>query len=170
MPEPLRLFVVCGTSEFPFDRLVRWARECSTEAGPDARFVVQHGAATPALLSDDVTAFAYCTREEYSAHLDEADAIVGHAGLGLVLDVLHTGLPAAFVPRLRRFGEHVDDHQLEIARALDIEKVSVVADDDVSMSWPAVRTLALGGRRPPARLGNAALSAAIAEELGLAPR
>jgi len=48
----------------------------------------------------------------------EADVVVSHAGVGSALAAMQVGRRALFVPRRRAHGEHVDDHQVEVAREL----------------------------------------------------
>ena len=48
----------------------------------------------------------------------EADVVVSHAGVGSALAAMQAGRRALFVPRRRAHGEHVDDHQVEVAREL----------------------------------------------------
>ena len=55
--------------------------------------------------------------------------VVTHAGVGSILTCLLNGKRPVVVPRLAGLGEHVDDHQLELARRLrDIDVVTLVED------------------------------------------
>jgi UDP-N-acetylglucosamine transferase subunit ALG13 len=56
---------------------------------------------------------------EMQQAMREADVVVTHAGVGSALTALRAGQRAIYVPRRRRYGEHVDDHQVEMARELD---------------------------------------------------
>ena len=58
-------------------------------------------------------------REEVEAIQREARVVVAHAGIGSVIDALKAGRSLVVVPRLRRFGEHNNDHQLDLARAVE---------------------------------------------------
>jgi UDP-N-acetylglucosamine transferase subunit ALG13 len=49
----------------------------------------------------------------------EARVVITHAGVGSILLALTNGKRPLVVPRLRAFGETVDDHQLESARRFD---------------------------------------------------
>jgi UDP-N-acetylglucosamine transferase subunit ALG13 len=49
----------------------------------------------------------------------EADVVVSHAGVGSALAAMQTGHRALYVPRRCAYGEHVDDHQVAMARELD---------------------------------------------------
>jgi len=48
----------------------------------------------------------------------EADVVISHAGVGSALAAMQAGRRALFVPRRRSHGEHIDDHQAEVAREL----------------------------------------------------
>ncbi len=56
-----------------------------------------------------------------------SDVVVCHAGIGSALDILDAGRCPVLVPRLRAHGEHIDDHQVEIAEALADRGLAVVA-------------------------------------------
>ncbi len=68
------------------------------------------------------------TSSEKMAQLTQAAAvIVTHAAAGAVILALQQGKPLIVVPRLQQFGEHLDDHQLQLAKALENQgKVTVV--------------------------------------------
>ena len=52
-----------------------------------------------------------------------------HAGVGSILTAIEHGKPVIAVPRRKKYGEHIDDHQLEITRELEKEgKITVVCD------------------------------------------
>jgi UDP-N-acetylglucosamine transferase subunit ALG13 len=51
-------------------------------------------------------------------YISEADAVVTHAGVGSILRARRYGHVPVLVLRLRHYGEHVDDHQAELTRAL----------------------------------------------------
>jgi UDP-N-acetylglucosamine transferase subunit ALG13 len=55
---------------------------------------------------------------ELQQAMREADVVVTHAGVGSALAALATGHCPVFVPRRRQFGEHIDDHQVQIATSL----------------------------------------------------
>jgi UDP-N-acetylglucosamine--N-acetylmuramyl-(pentapeptide) pyrophosphoryl-undecaprenol N-acetylglucosamine transferase len=57
-----------------------------------------------------------------------ADVVVTHAGVGTLLQLLEWGIFPLVVPRLRRRGEHVDDHQCQIGELLAAEGVAHVVD------------------------------------------
>jgi UDP-N-acetylglucosamine--N-acetylmuramyl-(pentapeptide) pyrophosphoryl-undecaprenol N-acetylglucosamine transferase len=63
----------------------------------------------------------------------EADVIVSHAGVGTALAAFEVGKCPLLVPRRLSLGEHVDDHQTQIASELGKRGLSVSIDaDDLS--------------------------------------
>jgi UDP-N-acetylglucosamine transferase subunit ALG13 len=56
---------------------------------------------------------------ELAAAIMEADVVISHAGAGSALTALELGQNPILVPRESAFGEHIDDHQQQIARELD---------------------------------------------------
>ena len=55
--------------------------------------------------------------------------VVTHAGVGSILVAGANGKRPVVVPRLRRFGEAVDDHQLALAQKLEEIGLVVLVDD-----------------------------------------
>ena len=62
--------------------------------------------------------FDFVNEGEMQEWLAQARVVVSHSGAGSILSALQAGKPLVAVPRLRRFAEVYDDHQLELAEAL----------------------------------------------------
>lgn len=107
------IFVTVGTNEAPFDRLLR------AVAGlpPAEELLVQHGSSSIRPLH--ATCVDFLPFDAVVESVRRARAVVTHAGVGSVLVALGTGKRPIVVPRLRRFGEAVDDHQLDFARRFE---------------------------------------------------
>jgi UDP-N-acetylglucosamine--N-acetylmuramyl-(pentapeptide) pyrophosphoryl-undecaprenol N-acetylglucosamine transferase len=104
------IFATVGTHGQPFTRFL------DALAGLDDDVVVQYGHnAAPAGVREAV---AFMPFDELNARMREADVVVTHAGVGSVLCAREAGHVPVVVPRLHSFGEHVDDHQLELVAAL----------------------------------------------------
>jgi UDP-N-acetylglucosamine transferase subunit ALG13 len=55
---------------------------------------------------------------EFERCATQADAVITHAGVGTVLGLLELGIAPIVVPRRRSRGEHVDDHQEQLAQLM----------------------------------------------------
>lgn len=59
----------------------------------------------------------------------EARVVVSHAGAGSIVTALKEKSPVIVIPRLKKYNEHMNDHQLEIAKAMSENKnVTVIYD------------------------------------------
>ena len=118
------IFVTVGTHQQPFERLVGALASLDRSS-----LVVQYGYAEAPEGVAHATAFM--TFPEMLRRFDEADAVITHAGVGSILCATNAGHVPIVVPRLKRHGEHVDDHQVQFVRALEAAgKVLVVEDVD----------------------------------------
>ena len=61
----------------------------------------------------------FMDKEVFDYNIENCDLLVTHAGEGSIMTGLIKGRRVIAVPRFARFGEHVNDHQLQIARALE---------------------------------------------------
>lgn len=73
--------------------------------------------------------FSHTTYQESLSYFRNASLVVGHGGSGTILNALKFHVPIVVVPRSQRFGEHFDDHQIELAeRLVGNELIKVVYD------------------------------------------
>lgn len=109
-----KLFVTLGTIEpYRFDALV----DAIMQSGmADSRTVWQLGATVRSDLPGVVA--QHISQQEMNRFASEADLVITHAGVGTVLNLLEQGIHPLVVPRRAKRGEHVDDHQCQIARLL----------------------------------------------------
>jgi UDP-N-acetylglucosamine--N-acetylmuramyl-(pentapeptide) pyrophosphoryl-undecaprenol N-acetylglucosamine transferase len=66
---------------------------------------------------------------DLSQAMREADVVVAHAGVGAAIAALEAGKCPVLVARRHARGEHVDDHQIQIATELRNRCLSVSVDD-----------------------------------------
>jgi UDP-N-acetylglucosamine transferase subunit ALG13 len=118
------IFVTVGTHHEPFDRLLDALGQLDGE-----QLVVQHGPAQPP--PGVARAEAYMPFEQMLECFRQADAVITHAGVGSILCARREGHTPLVVPRRHDLGEHVDEHQAELTRALEA-RGSVVAIWDVA--------------------------------------
>lgn len=105
--------VTVGTDYHPFDRLVGWAdRWCASQDGA-VRALAQVGTSAP---PDSLEWRRYLSGDELTAAMDAASAVVCHGGPSTIMGARAAGHLPVVVPRLRRNGEHVDDHQVRFTR------------------------------------------------------
>lgn len=110
----MNLFVSVGTQKFPFDRLMK-AVDGLTEHGFSAEDIfVQKGNST--YTPKHFPSAPFISKEEFAKRIRECDLLITHGGVSAIVSALQCGKKVIVVPRLAAYGEHVDDHQLQIAR------------------------------------------------------
>lgn len=63
--------------------------------------------------------------DEFRKLIGKADLVITHGGEGNIGTALQYGKKLVVVPRLKKFGEHTNDHQLELTRAVEAEGLCV---------------------------------------------
>ena len=56
----------------------------------------------------------FLDRDEFENVMDKADIVITHGGTGAIIGAVKKGKKVIAVPRLKKYGEHVDDHQLQL--------------------------------------------------------
>jgi UDP-N-acetylglucosamine transferase subunit ALG13 len=120
----LSTFISVGNARQPFHRLLD-AVAGLQEILPRP-IVVQHGH-TP-FAAEKMEAMDFVGMEQFMERLSGAKILILHAGVGAVLQAVETGHMPVVMPRRRVFGEHVDDHQVDYARAMEQAGLVVVAN------------------------------------------
>ena len=105
------ILVTLGTQDKPFTRLLE-AMEHSSCAD---RIIVQAGFTKFSSQKMDVR--EYIGKEEFSRLIEEADIVISHGGVGTIMECLRRKKRLIVAPRLAKYGEHQNDHQLEITHA-----------------------------------------------------
>lgn len=128
------IVITVGTNEAPFDRLLR----AFDTPRPEEEVFVQHGPSN--IRPEGASCVEFIPYEELADAMRRARVVVMHAGVGSIMTALANGKRPVVMPRLRRFGEAVDDHQVALGRRLhDAGLVTFVEEaDDVLGAVEAV--------------------------------
>ncbi len=121
------ILVTVGTHHEGFNRLIEPADLLAESL--EERMVIQRGSSS--YTPRHAEAFQWTTGMEMARLTQEARIIIMHAAAGSALLGLQLGKPLVVVPRLKRYGEHMDDHQQQLARGLS-ERGQVISVDDPS--------------------------------------
>lgn len=122
------IFVTTGTVGFPFKRLINEVvRIASTMASTD--FIVQdnyHSVSTPL----NMTVCSYYSFSETIKLYRTADVVITAGGeASTLLASRYSKRILIVVPRQKRFGEHVDDQQVEIGKYVASRKLAVIINE-----------------------------------------
>ncbi len=107
------IFVVVGTQE-PFDRLIKYIDEWSA-VSLYTDIIAQISNAK--YIPKNFQWFDFITPEAFDDQFKNAELIISHAGMGTIISALQYSKPIIVMPRLAKFHEHRNDHQLATANS-----------------------------------------------------
>lgn len=122
------IFARVGTHTAPFDRLIHWMDNIASRI--EEPVVAQIGAAT--FLPRHCQHFRFCESQEMHQWILQARVVVTHGGAS-IREIVEAKCPAIVAPRLKRFGEHSDDHQLELSQVLARRGVVTLVMDEAEL-------------------------------------
>ncbi len=126
--DQVRVLVTVGT-ELPFDRLVRTVESWATTSGHTDEVLAQVGESGE--IPGAIAWTRFLDGPRFREYFCGADLVIAHAGMGTILSALQFGRPLIVMPRMAKFGEHRNDHQLATARRLaELDRVDVAFDED----------------------------------------
>lgn len=125
----LSILITTGTAkEYDFSRLLRIIDElCDSRVLLGSDLVVQ--SCGNGYIPQNFEVHSMFSREEFEKHLQAADYIISHAGTGSVTTAIKAEKKVILFPRLEEYGEHIDNHQLEICKAFEEKGYVLVAKD-----------------------------------------
>ena len=107
-----KIFITLGSQKFQFNRLLQ-AVDTLYEKG-----VLTEAAYAQTGYSDYEPRFysyqKFLDRDEFARETEKADIVITHGGTGAIIGAVKKGKKVIAVARRAQYGEHVDDHQLQI--------------------------------------------------------
>lgn len=111
------IFVTLGSQKFQFDRLLQKLDELIEKGVITEPIMAQIGASN--YLPKHFEYVRFMDREQFAKTMDACEIVVTHGGTGVIITAVKKGKKVIAVPRLAMYGEHVDDHQLQLLQQFD---------------------------------------------------
>ena len=113
------IFVTLGTQDKHFDRLLKAVYKLET----NEKIVAQIGSTEfkSSKPEDKFEIHKFLSNEEFEKYMDEARVVITHAGVGTIVYGLKKHKKMIVAARLKKYGEHVNDHQLQILQTFASE-------------------------------------------------
>ena len=106
------IFVTLGSQNFQFNRLLIELDKLVEEKKICNDIFAQIGYSDYKPKNYEFKEFL--DREQFAEFMDKCDTVITHGGTGAIVGAVKRDKKVIAVPRLAKFGEHVDDHQLQI--------------------------------------------------------
>lgn len=132
------IFVCVGSRNYPFNRLfVKLDELCEVGIIKEEIFA-QIGTSTYQPKHFEYRDFL--SQEEFQEKVNAADIVISHGASGSIMKALNAGKKVIAVTRLEKYGEHINDHQIQNNEAFAANKyVLAVFEHDMEDLGAAVQ-------------------------------
>ena len=106
------ILVTLGTQDKTFVRLLDEIDKLINKGIIQDKVIVQAGFTK--YCSDNMEIFDLISQDEFNNLMSKADLVITHGGVGNIISALEKNKKVIAVPRLAKYGEHINDHQTQI--------------------------------------------------------
>lgn len=106
------ILVTLGTQDKPFNRLLENIDKEIEKGNIKDEVIVQAGYTK--YQSKNMEIYDLLDRDEFQRVINKCDLLITHGGVGSILSGLKNNKKIIVAPRLSKYGEHMNDHQLQI--------------------------------------------------------
>lgn len=116
------IFITLGSQKFQFNRLLEKIDKLIEEEIITEKVFAQVGASD--YVPSNYEACVFLDSEEFKKKISESDIVITHGGSGAIMGAVKSGKKVIAVPRLAKYYEHVDDHQLQLIK--EFEELGII--------------------------------------------
>lgn len=106
------IFITLGSQKFQFNRLLIEIDRLVEEKKINEEVFAQIGYSD--YKPKNYKYKEFLDRDEFAEIMSRCNKVITHGGTGAIVGAVKMGKKVIAVPRLAKYGEHVDDHQLQI--------------------------------------------------------
>lgn len=131
VPEKPIIFVTVGTNQYDFDRLFTMLSKLTLYHSDKVEWIIQaaHNKLKVAPKSGKVVSLV--SRDEMQSYVQNASVVISHCGIGSINLMLSYQKRVFFIPRLSKYKEFSDDHQLQIANEIGNDLFTIIHESEV---------------------------------------
>lgn len=121
------IFVTLGSQKFQFNRLLKAVDELAGNGVIGEKVFAQSGYSN--YRPENYEYKPFLDREAFLEMEKKSDIIITHGGTGAIIGAVKRGKKVIAVPRLAKYGEHVDDHQIQLVAQFREQNLICGIDD-----------------------------------------
>lgn len=106
------IFITLGSQKFQFNRLLKAVDDLIENGIITDEVFAQSGYSN--YKPKNYSYKSFLDRDEFAEREEKASIVITHGGTGAIIGAVKKGKKVIAVPRLAKYGEHVDDHQLQL--------------------------------------------------------
>ena len=108
------ILVTLGSQDKPFIRLLENIDKEIEKGNIKEKVIVQAGYTVDKYQTNNMEMFGLVDRDEFRKFVDDCSLLITHGGVGSILTGLKAGKKVIACPRLFKYKEHMNDHQVQI--------------------------------------------------------
>lgn len=124
------IFTTVGSRDYPYDRLFIKLDELYDQGILTEEMFAQIGSTKYRPRNFEFE--NYISPDEFMEKIQEADIILSHGASGSIMKALRAEKKIIGVSRLKKYGEHLNDHQVECNEAFANNNLIIMADPELS--------------------------------------
>ena len=132
------IFITLGSQKFQFNRLLKAVDEQIAEGKIKDEVFAQIGVSD--YKPQNFKYKDFLNRAEFSDLQKKAEIEITHGGTGAIIGAVKEGKMVIAVPRLKKYGEHVDDHQIQIIEQFKNQNL-ICGCEDCNEIWRYVEAV-----------------------------
>lgn len=125
------IYVTTGTNQYKFNRMLDIVDICLEVIEGEYQLFLQHGSSDERPMKFKVNGSKFISRKQSEESYKNARIIFSHCGIGSIYNSLQYNTPTVIIPRLEKYDEFSDDHQLQIAREVQDNPLIFMVDDEL---------------------------------------
>lgn len=130
------IYVTLGTQPCDFSRCLKMIEELIRVRFIEEKIVAQTGYTDykPSCME----CYNFISEDKYQEFISNARVVISHAGTGALFSSLKKGKKVIAVARLNKFGEMVNNHQLEITQKLSKDGYILDGTHELISAWDMI--------------------------------
>lgn len=121
------IFIAVGSQKFQFNRLLKKVDVLIEKKVITTEVFAQIGNSD--YLPKNYPYELFLDKIKYEKTINESNLVITHGGVGTIVTAINKKKAVIVCPRLKEYGEHVDDHQLDIANAFSFKNLVIKCID-----------------------------------------
>lgn len=111
------IFITLGSQKFQFNRLLKEVDKLISDGVITDEVFAQKGYSD--YQPENFEFKNFLDRDEFADIMKKSNLVITHGGTGAIIGAVKKGKKVIAVPRLAKYGEHVDDHQIQLIKQFE---------------------------------------------------
>lgn len=125
------IFIILSTQDKPFARILKEVDRGLSEGKIKDKVIVQAGYTK--YECENMEILDLIPFDKFNDYIAQADLIITHGGVGSILSAIKLGKKVIAVARLAKYGEHTNDHQLQVIEKMAKQGYIIDGTDETKL-------------------------------------